>query len=175
MTESLDVEALEGAIALATRTGKASREQIQDLLSGERARVRAVVEVLPAPELDWALGTEIGEQALRNAFALMPAYYRPGGFDTPVTVRYEVTRSAGNPVEQDVVFGPDFCHVREVDPAVEPDLRISLDAIGFTRIATALVRGLELMMRGELRVQGNVQVAMKMETFFGLADPGATR
>ncbi|WP_280261793.1 SCP2 sterol-binding domain-containing protein [Nocardia wallacei] len=162
------------AAASAAETGKATRAQIEDLLSGERARVRSVVEVMPESDLVWALGIDIGAHALRNAFDLMPSYYVPGSFDREVTVRYRVTREPGEPIVQDAVFGPDACRIAEGE-AAQPDLTIFLDAVGFVKIATGLVKGMELLMRGELRVQGDVQVAMKMETFFGLAEPEPKR
>lgn len=162
-------EALTEAIALATTTGKATAGQIEDLLSGERPRVRSVVEVMPESDLRWALGTDLGEQALLNAFELMPSYYVPGEFTDPIIVRYQVTRPPGAPVEQDVCFGPDECRAGPVDPAHQPDLSIFVDGLGFVRVATGLVKGMELLMRGELKLQGNVQVAMKTEIFFGLA------
>lgn len=168
-------EALAEAIEIATRTGKANKNQIEDLLSGERPRVRSVVEVMTESDLRWALGTDVGEQALLNAFELMPNYYVPGEFTEPVTVRYRVTRVPGEPVQRDVVFGPDRCRVGAVDPAIEPDLSIHVSGVGFVQVATGLIRGMELLMRGELTVQGNVQVAMKTETFFGLAQSGPTR
>ncbi|WP_067826851.1 SCP2 sterol-binding domain-containing protein [Nocardia inohanensis] len=162
-------EALTEAIALATATGKATAAQIEDLLSGERPRVRSVVEVMAESDLRWALGTDLGEQALLNAFELMPAYYVPGEFTAPVIVRYRVTRAPGEPVGRDVVFGPDYCRVGPVDPSTEPELSVFVDALGFVRVATGLVKGMELLMRGELKLQGNVQVAMKTESFFGLS------
>lgn len=164
-------EALTEAITIAAETGKASRDQIEDLLSGERARVRSVVEVLPETDLVWALGTDVGEQALLNAFELMPSYYVPGSFERDVTVRYRVTRVPGEPVVQDVVFGPESCRIESAEQTEPPDLSVFLDGVGFVRIATGLAKGMELLMRGELKVQGDVQVAMKMETFFGLAEP----
>ncbi|MEU2033802.1 SCP2 sterol-binding domain-containing protein [Nocardia amamiensis] len=167
----MKTEALAEAITIAAETGKASRAQIEDLLSGERARVRSVVEVLPESDLIWALSTDVGAQALHNAFELMPAYYVPGSFDRDVTVRYRVTRAPGEPVVHDVVFGPEACRVEPVDESKTADLSMFLDGVGFVRIATGLTKGMELLMRGELQVQGDVQIAMKMEAFFGLAAP----
>ncbi|MFI5781309.1 SCP2 sterol-binding domain-containing protein [Nocardia sp. NPDC051570] len=169
----MNSEALAEAVTIAAGSGKASRAQIEDLLSGERPRVRSVVEVLPEADLVWALGTEVGEQALRNAFELMPSYYVPGSFDKDVTVRYHVTRPPGETISQDVVFGPQSCRIENT--SATPDLSVFLSGVGFVRVATGLAKGMELLMRGELKVQGDVQVAMKMETFFGLARPEAKR
>lgn len=169
------MNAVETAARLAADTGKASRAQIEDLLSGERARVRRVVEVLPAEDLLWALGTEVGAQALRNAIALMPEYYLPGRFDREVAVRFEIARPPGETVVDTVSFGPEACLVLGPDYRGAVALTVYLDGAGFTRIATGLDKGMELMMRGELRVQGDVQVAMKMEAFFGLDPKGKTR
>lgn len=162
-------------VAAAIATGKADQRKIEDLLSGERERVRAAVVTLDEADLSWALGTEIGEVALAKAFELMPTYYLPGHFDEPVTVRWEVTRPPGEPIGRDVEFGMRDCRVATVDPGREPDLWVFLDGIGFVHAATGLVRGMELLMRGDLRVQGNVQVAMKMEAFFGLANEESPR
>jgi len=166
----MNSEAMDRAVAIAAESGKASRSQIEDLLSGERPRVRSVVEVLPEADLIWALGTDVGEQALRNAFDLMPSYYVAGNFDRDILVRYKVTRAPGEPVVQDVRFGPQTCGL--VEPGDTPDLTVFLDGTGFVKIATGLVKGMELLMRGELKVSGDAQVAMKMEAFFGLAPAG---
>ena len=153
----------------------ASEKQIDDLLSGERTRVKAAVDQLPRNELVSALSTPAGEQALANAFELMPSYYTAGKFDHTVLVRYRVDRPDAGAVERDVTFGPESCVVRPVESTSVPDLTVSMDALSFVEAATGITRGMELLMRGDLKVQGNVQVALKMEAFFGLAPGGKTR
>jgi hypothetical protein len=152
-----------------------SEKQIDDLLSGERARVKAAVDQLPRHELVSALSTPAGEQALANAFELMPSYYTAGKFDHTVLVRYRVDRPHGGAVERDVTFGPEDCVVQPVESTSVPDLTVSMDALSFVEAATGMTRGMELLMRGDLTVQGNVQIAMKMEAFFGLAPGGKKR
>ena len=153
----------------------ASEKQIEDLLSGERARVKAAVDQLPRNELVSALGSPAGEQALANAFELMPSYYTAGKFDHPVLVRYRVDRPDAGTVERDVTFGPESCVVRPVETTSVPDLTVSMDALSFVEAATGITRGMELLMRGDLKVQGNVQIAQKMEALFGLSPGGKTR
>jgi len=152
----------------------ATDKQIDDLLSGERARVKAAVDQLPRDELVAALSTPAGEQALAHAFDLMPSYYTAGKFDHPVLVRYRVDRHHAGAVERDVTFGPENCVVRAVESMNVPDLTVTMDALSFVEAATGITRGMELLMRGDLKVQGNVQIALKMEAFFGLA-PGRGR
>jgi hypothetical protein len=153
----------------------ASEKQIDDLLSGERSRVKAAVDQLPRDELIRALSTPEGEQALANAFELMPSYYVAGRFAQPVLVRYRVDRSDADAVERDVTFGPENCVVRPVESTSAPDLTVTMDALSFVEAATGITRGMELLMRGDLRVQGNVQIALKMEAFFGLSASGKAR
>jgi hypothetical protein len=151
---------------------EASDKQIDDLLSGERTRVKSAVDELPRDELVSALSTPAGEQALVHAFDLMPSYYAAGKFDQPVLVRYRVDRRHGGTVERDVTFGPENCVVRPVESTNAPDLTVTMDALSFVEAATGITRGMELLMRGDLQVKGNVQIALKMEAFFGLS-PGA--
>ena len=153
----------------------ATEKQIDDLLSGERTRVKSAVDQLPRDELVSALSTPAGEQALAHAFELMPSYYAAGKFDQPVLVRYRVDRCHAGVVERDVTFGPENCVVRPVDSTSAPDLTVTMDALSFVEAATGITRGMELLMRGDLKVQGNVQIALKMEAFFGLAPGGGTR
>jgi putative sterol carrier protein len=153
----------------------ASDKQIDDLLSGERTRVKAAVDQLPRDELVRALSTPAGEQALAHAFALMPSYYTAGKFDQPVLVRYRVERRHADAVERDVTFGPEDCVVAPVESTTRPDLTVTMDALSFVEAATGMTRGMELLMRGDLTVQGNVQIALKMESFFGLTPGEGTR
>jgi len=153
----------------------ATPAEIDDLLSGDRARVKRAFDRVPRAELSWALSTEAGEAALAHAFDLMPAYYTSGRFDSPVLVRYRVERDPASVVERDVTFGPTDCVVRAVESSRTPDLAVTMDALSFVEAATGTTRGMELLMRGDLKVQGNVQIAMKMEAYFGLAPAGAHR
>jgi hypothetical protein len=154
---------------------RASDKQIDDLLSGERIRVKAAVDQLPRDELVRALSTPAGEQALAQAFELMPSYYAAGKFDQPVLVRYRVDRRHASAVERDVTFGPENCVAGPVESTNAPDLTVTMDALSFVEAATGITRGMELLMRGDLKVQGNVQIALKMEAFFGLAPGGGPR
>jgi SCP-2 sterol transfer family len=148
--------------------------QIDDLLSGDRPRVKAAVDQLSRNELVAALSTAAGGQALADAFQLMPSYYTAGKFDREVLVRYRVERPDADAVERDVTFGPQACVVRPVDVTSTPDLTVTMDALSFVEAATGITRGMDLLMRGDLTLQGNVQIALKMEAFFGLA-PAPTR
>lgn len=152
----------------------ATKAQIEDLLSGDRARVKAAFDQVPRTELVWALSTEAGEQALAHAFELMPGYYVAGRFAEPVLVRYRVERDAAHAIERDVTFGPQDCAVAAVDRNHTPALIVAMDALSFVEAATGTTRGMELLLRGDLNLQGDVQIAMKMEAYFGLA-PGRTR
>lgn len=148
--------------------------QIDDLLSGDRSRVKAAVHQLPRNELVAALSTPQGEQALAHAFELMPSYYTAGRFDRAVLVRYRVERRDGDAVERTVTFGPQNCVVQSVTLTDSPDLTVTMDALSFVEAATGITRGMDLLMRGDLTLQGNVQIALKMEAFFGLA-PAVSR
>ena len=103
----------------------------------------------------------------------MPSYYTAGKFDRPVLVRYRVERPDADAVERDVTFGPQDCVVRPVDVTSTPDLTVTMDALSFVEAATGITRGMDLLMRGDLTLQGNVQIALKMEAFFGLAPAAA--
>lgn len=152
----------------------ATKAQIEDLLSGDRARLKCAFDQVSRTELVWALSTDAGEQALVHAFDLMPSYCVAGRFADAVLVRYRVERDAAHPVERDVTFGPQDCAVATVDRNRTPDLVVTLDALSFVEAATGTTRGMELLLRGDLNLQGNVQIAMKMEAYFGLA-PGRSR
>lgn len=153
----------------------ATKAQIEDLLSGDRARVKSAFDEVPRTELAWALSTAAGEQALVHAFELMPSYYTAGRFAEPVLVRYRVERDAAGTVERDVTFGSADCVVAPVDHGRTPDLVVTMDALSFVEAATGTTRGMALLLRGDLNLQGNVQIAMKMEAYFGLAPGGAQR
>jgi hypothetical protein len=149
-----------------------SSEHIDNLLSNDRARVKAVIAAVSRGDLAAYLRTDLGESTLKHAFAGMPSFYVPGRVDTEMTVRWNVERPPAKPVKMDVVITPQQCQTHEASDARTPTVTVTLDALSFIELASATTRGKALLMRGRLKIKGSVQLAMKIETLFALGDQG---
>jgi hypothetical protein len=156
------------------QTGVVSAEQAAGLRSGERESVRAAVRGMPRAQLVAWLSTPDGAEVLHDAFLRMPAFYAGGAPRAGTVARWRVRRAAAGPVEYDLVLGPETCTVRPVDPGTPAAVTLTFDSAGFVEMACAARRGVELMLNGHLHIQGDVQLAMRMERMFGL-DAGVSR
>ncbi|MEV4239727.1 SCP2 sterol-binding domain-containing protein [Nocardia sp. NPDC050408] len=144
-----------------------------DLLSNDRGRVKRAIESISAQRLADHLETDTGTAGLVAAFDLMPTFYR-GGLPERAVIRWAVTRRSQGKLERDVELTPDSCTIGEKGAfSAQPAATLTAPASAFVALACGATRGVELMSRGDLRVAGNVQLAMKMERLFDL-EPNAT-
>jgi hypothetical protein len=142
------------------------------LRSGDRAAVREAISGLPRSTLAAYLETPDGEAVLRDAFDRMPAFYIGGVLDRTVTARWEVTRSSAATIEVDLELSPHGCTIHLPPSEENPTVALVLDAISFVELASATRPGMELLLQGRLHIRGDVQLAMRMESLFGLG-PGS--
>ncbi|MET3984582.1 SCP2 sterol-binding domain-containing protein [Streptomyces sp. PvR034] len=149
-----------------------SPELLAGLHSGDLADIRAVLAGLPRQELAAWLATPEGGDVLRAAFERMPERYTGGLTGPAQTARWEVSRSPADPIAYDLVLTGDTCDVRGTGISGEPAVTLALDAVSFVEMASASVQGMDLLLGGRLHIQGDVQLAMRMESLFGLAEPG---
>jgi hypothetical protein len=147
-------------------------ERAAGLRSGVRAEVRAALAGLPRADLAAWLATPDGEGVLRTVFEQMPARYTGGIMDGPQTARWEVERTRADTLAYDLVLGEDTCDVRERAISSAPAVTLTLDAVSFVEMASAAAQGMDLLFAGRLHIQGDVHLAMRMESLFGLAAPG---
>lgn len=149
-----------------------SQERLAGLRSGSLPEVRAALAGLTREELAAWLATPEGEGVLRTVFEQMPQRYTGGPMDGPQTARWEVERSPADFVAYDLVLTEDTCEVRETGISGAPAVTLVLDAVSFVEMASATVPGMDLLLNGRLNIQGDVRLAMRMESLFGLAEPG---
>ena len=149
-----------------------SPERLAGLRSGSLPEVRAALAGLTREELAAWLATPEGEDVLRTVFEQMPERYTGGPMDGPQTARWEVERSPADFVAYDLVLTEDTCEVRETGISGAPAVTLVLDAVSFVEMASAAVPGMDLLLNGRLNIQGDVRLAMRMESLFGLAEPG---
>ncbi|MFD6890587.1 SCP2 sterol-binding domain-containing protein [Streptomyces sp. NPDC059957] len=149
-----------------------SSERLAGLRSGTLEEVRAALAGLPRGDLAAWLATSEGEDVLRTVFEQMPGRYTGGPMDGPQTARWVVERPPGTTVAYDLVLTEDTCEVRETGISGAPAVTLVLDAVGFVEMASAAARGMDLLLGGRLDIQGDVHLAMRMESLFGLAEPG---
>jgi hypothetical protein len=150
------------------RSGALSVRQEAGLRSGERESVRAVVRELPRARLTAWLSTSDGEEVLHDAFRRMPMFYVRGLCEGETVARWRVRRQSAEPIGYDLVLGSQTCTVRPVDPGTPAAVTLTFDSAGFVEMACAARRGVELLLNGYLHIQGDVQLAMRMERMFGL-------
>jgi hypothetical protein len=143
-------------------------ELVAGLRSGDRDRVRAAISGLPRRALAAWLSTPDGEEVLRDAFRRMPDFYVPGLITEPVTTRWVVRRAPGEPIEYDLDLKRTRCVLGPPDPRIRPAVTLTLDGTGFVELACAARRGVSLLLHRQLHIKGDVSLAMRMESFFGL-------
>lgn len=154
-------------------TGPAfSPERLAGLRSGALSEVRAALDGLPREDLAAWLATPDGADVLRTVFEQMPERYTGGPMDGPQTARWEVERPPAGTLARDLVLSEDACDVREAGISGAPAVTLTLDAVSFVEMASAASQGMDLLLQGRLRIQGDVHLAMRMESLFGLAAPG---
>lgn len=149
-----------------------SPERVAGLRSGALPEVRAALAGLPREDLAAWLATPDGEDVLRTVFERMPERYTGGPMDGPQTARWEVGRSPADTVAYDLVLTEDTCDVRETGISGAPAVTLTLDAVSFVEMASAAAQGMDLLLKGRLHIQGDAQLAIRMESLFGLAEPG---
>jgi hypothetical protein len=148
-------------------------QRLAQLRSGALTEVRAALAGLPREDLATWLATSDGEDVLRMVFAQMPTRYTAGLTGGPLTARWQVERPPADTVAYDLVLTEDACDVREPGSSGTPAVTLTLDAVGFVEMACAAAQGMDLLLMGRLHIRGDVHLAMRMESLFGLAAPGA--
>ena len=149
-----------------------SPERVAALRSDSLAEVRDALAGLPREDLAAWLATPDGEKVLRTVFERMPERYTGGPMDGPQTARWEVERPPADTVAYDLVLTEDACDVRGTGTSDAPAVTLTLDAVSFVEMASAAAQGLDLLLKGRLNIQGDVHLAMRMESLFGLAEAG---
>jgi predicted lipid carrier protein YhbT len=79
-----------------------------------------------------------------------------------------VSRAPEAELVYDVLLAGTSCTVEPARDGTTPDVTMSTDAVGFIEIAAGLRSGVDLLMRGHLLVEGDAELAMRMESVFGL-------
>ncbi|MFE7358285.1 SCP2 sterol-binding domain-containing protein [Streptomyces sp. NPDC057543] len=149
-----------------------SPERVAALRSGELSEVRAALAGLSREDLAAWLATPDGEDVLRTVFERMPERYTGGPMDGTQTARWEVERLPASTLAYDLVLTEDTCDVRETGISGAPAVTLALDAVSFVEMASAAVQGMDLLLKGRLHIRGDVNLAIRMESLFGLAEPG---
>ncbi|MEV5320909.1 SCP2 sterol-binding domain-containing protein [Streptomyces sp. NPDC052687] len=149
-----------------------SPERVEGLRSGVLSEVRAALTGLPREDLAAWLATPDGADVLRTVFEQMPERYTGGLTGGPRTIRWEIARPPAGTLAYDLVLTADSCDVRETGTSGAPAVTLALDAVSFVEMASAAAQGLDLLLKGRLHIQGDVHLAMRMESLFGLAEPG---
>lgn len=147
--------------------------ELAALVSADRATLRAAIDGVPRDDLAALLATDAGETALRAAFARMPEFYLGERLARKV-VRWIVDRPApGTAVGYDVVLADGTC-VAEPAGDATPDVTLTMDAVSFVELAFGVRSGMDLLMRGQLQVDGDAGLAMRLESLFDLGTGAET-
>jgi hypothetical protein len=139
------------------------------LAGAEREALSGVLDGVDEEALADLLAAD-GEPVLRAVFARMPEFYTGARFDPAVLVRWHVRRDPADPVRYDLRLDADGgCAVA---PAPEPgppaDVTLTLDASDFLRMTFGASTGMDLLMRGRLALDGDGNLAVRLESLFGL-------
>ncbi|ONI81485.1 hypothetical protein ALI144C_19370 [Actinosynnema sp. ALI-1.44] len=141
------------------------------LAGADREILRGALEGVDEDALAELLATAEGDTVLNAVFARMPEFYTHVPFDPPVVARWHVCRNnPPGPIRRDLVLGPTGTCVVVPTPDAGPpaDVTFTLDAIHFLRMAFGASTGMDLLMRGHLEVEGDGNLAVRLESLFGL-------
>jgi hypothetical protein len=145
-----------------------------DLAEIARADRKALPGVLAGADEDALaelLATQEGEPVLHAVMTRMPEFYTGAPFDPPVVVRWHVRRAEpADPVRYDLVLDrAGSCAVAPTPvPAPPADVTFTLGAVDFLRMAFGADSGMNLLMAGHLAVAGDGNLAVRLESLFGL-------
>ena len=142
-----------------------------------RAELRAAIDGVPREELAGLLDTPEGGLVLRQAFERMPDYFRGGpppsagwSLAGPATVRWQLRRESAEPITYDLTIDGTRCWVEPAGDVTDPGATLTLEAVSFVELISGLREGMDLLMRGHLHIEGDAQLALQVESLFGLAD-----
>lgn len=154
---------------LATRT--LTGEDLAALVVAEREKLRDALGEVDEDALADLLATPDGAPALHAVFARMPEFYAGARFDPVVVVRWQVRRRApADPVHYDLTLDAiGGCAVTPTrDPAPAADVVLTLEAVQFLKMAFGTTTGMDLVMHGHLALEGDGNLAVRLESLFGL-------
>lgn len=145
--------------------------ELAELAGADREALNSVLDGVDEAALADLLATAEGEPVLHAVFARMPEFYTGAPFDPAVVVRWHVRRrEPAGPVRYDLALdATGACAVAPTpDPAPPADVTLTLGAVDFLRMAFGASSGMDLLMRGRLAVDGDANLAIRLESLFGL-------
>lgn len=138
-----------------------------DLATQDPNRLASIVGGLSDNELDEVMRSELRGQVLDEIFRRMAEQFRPEkAKGQNVTVRFVVTGSpSGDADTYEAVVRDGVCTTsKELDGS--PRSTITLGAVPFLRLVTGTAGGVELFMKGKLKVSGDMMFAAQVAGWF---------
>lgn len=136
--------------------GSMTPEQFARLIS--RASTDQIEAVMQRPEL--------AELVLDEVFRRMGAHYEPGRTrDTEAVVRWRVGDDPDTALRYECVLTGDTCTVSK-EPRHEPRVTITVGPVDFLRVASGNASPATMLMRGRLKVAGDVGFATGLTKLF---------
>jgi putative sterol carrier protein len=144
-----------------------------DLAAQDPNQLASIVGSLSDNELDEVMRGELRGQVLDEIFRRMAEHFRPEkAKGQNVTVRFVVT---GNPAGADDVYEAvvrDGVCTTSKELGDNPRATITLGAVPFLRLVTGAAGGVELFMKGKLKVGGDMMFAAQVAGWFVIPRAG---
>jgi predicted lipid carrier protein YhbT len=148
-------------------------DDLATLSTADRAALRDAVSEVPRAELAALLSTDDGEKALRTAFERMPEYFTGEVVEPAATARWRVRREPATTLEYDLLLADGRCAVGPAEESATPAVAMTMDAVSFIEMAAGARSGVELLMQGRLHLEGDIELAVRLESLFGLGTGAA--
>ncbi|MBI5309413.1 MAG: SCP2 sterol-binding domain-containing protein [Actinobacteria bacterium] len=143
----------------------------EELMAVEPAAFATAVAAAPDHELAEGMATEFRVIVLDEVFRRMEAHFEPKrSKKLNIVIQFHLTGSHdGNVDVYQVIIRDDRCATGKelTEPA---KLTLRLDAVDFLKLATNNEKGMDLYIKGRLKVDGNLILATRLQGLFLIPD-----
>lgn len=140
-----------------------------DLKAVDPAQFAAAVASTPDAALAEGMSGPIRVQVLDEIFGRMEEHFDPErSKDLDLVIHFELTGGADGAADAyQVVIRDDACRVgKELDET--PEIKITLDAVDYLKLATNNAKAMDLYLSGKLKVDGNLILATRLQGLYTL-------
>jgi putative sterol carrier protein len=140
---------------------------LTDLSNADPSQLAGLVSTLSDKELDEVMRSELRVQVLDEVFRRMGEHFRPEKANGQnVTVRFVITGNPNGESDTWQALVRDGVCTTTKDLSENPRTTITVGAVPFLRLVTGAAGGVELFMKGKLKVSGDLMFAAQVAGWF---------
>lgn len=143
----------------------------EELMAVEPAAFAATVAATPDHELAEGMATEFRTVILDEVFRRMEEHFDPKkSKKLDLVIHFHLEGAASGSLDSyQVIIQADKCTTSK-DLDKKPKLALTLDGVDFLKLATNNLKGMDLYIKGRLKVDGNLILATRLQGLFLLPD-----